>query len=128
MGATDFNVFTHFFNNWIFLFVLAVVFCVQWSASHAGGFNLTWMFETAEIDHQVFWTTFFWGSTSLVVAALLKLSPQAWLEKMPIKIDENKALGADSKLVSLYDKATNAQVVANSNDDDFKPPADNSDE
>jgi Cation transporting ATPase, C-terminus len=33
VGPRDFNVFTHFFNNWILQFVLVVILFVQWSAS-----------------------------------------------------------------------------------------------
>jgi magnesium-transporting ATPase (P-type) len=125
VGPKDFNVFTNFFNNWIFIFVLALIFFIQWSASHTGGLSLTWMFQTAEIDQQVFWTTVFWGATALVVSAMLKLSPKEWLEKVPIKIDEKNALGANSKLVTYYGKAANkAQVKQNNtNDDDFAPAA-----
>jgi len=32
-----------------------------------------------------------WGSTTLLASILLKLTPEAWLKKIPIKIDEDKA-------------------------------------
>jgi hypothetical protein len=33
VGPRDFNVFTAFFNNWIFIMVIAIIFAVQSYAS-----------------------------------------------------------------------------------------------
>lgn len=106
VGPRDFNVFTSFFNNWIFIFVIGLIFAVQYYASTEQGFSLTWMFLTAEIDRQTFWTTVFYGSTTILVSFVLKLSPREWIDKVPIKINEDEALGADSKIVSIYEKST----------------------
>ena len=42
-----------------------------------------------------------WGASTLVVSALLKLTPEAWTKKIPIRIDED-ADASDSAIVSLY--------------------------
>jgi len=47
----------------------------------------------------------------LPVAWLVKLTPVAWVEKIPVKIDENKAIGGDSKLMSAYEKGVKGKVV-----------------
>ena len=125
VGPRDFNVFTSFFNNWIFIFVIGLIFAVQYYASTEQGFSLAWMFQTAEIDRQTFWTTVFYGATTILVSFVLKLSPKEWMEKVPIKIDENEALGADSKIVSIYEKQTKKQVnvsinAAGNDDDDYQ--------
>jgi len=45
----------------------------------------------------------------LLINALLKLIPQRWISKMP-QLDENRAIGADSKLVSMYDRSAKKTV------------------
>lgn len=122
VGPKDFNVFTSFFNNWIFLVVLASIFAIQWFSVASANTPLAWLFGTTQIPQKDFWTSVIWGSTTLVVSFILKCTPQAWIEKMPIKIDENSALGENSKLVRLYEgkKSEEARPVAAAvNDDDF---------
>jgi hypothetical protein len=88
---------------------------------------MAWMFQTDQIGEQAFWTTCFWGATALIISAMLKLSPKEWMEKVPMKIDENNAMGADSKLVAIYGKASKKQKEPEAaKDDDYFPPADNS--
>lgn len=55
------------------------------------------------------------------------MTPAEWMEKVPVKIDENKAIGADSKLVKFYAEQKEAKGLPfkkNSplNDDDFQQP------
>ena len=35
----------------------------------------------------------------LIISLLIKLSPERWVESVPVKIDEQKPLGEDNKLV-----------------------------
>lgn len=55
VGPKDFNVFTSFFNNWIFLVVLACIFAVQWYSVASANTPLSWLFlpvgqgQTAQI-------------------------------------------------------------------------------
>ena len=121
VGPRDFNVFTAFFSNWIFLLITLIIFTIQYMASRSGtcvpnadgltvdcsGQSLFMgLFQTATIDGKTFWTTFVWGSTVLAISFLLKLTPQRFIEKIPIKINEDEALGADSKIVGMYANAT----------------------
>jgi len=123
VGARDFNVFTGVFRNWIFIVVLAVIFGVQWAATETNGFSLVWLFRTAAIDRQTFWTCVFYGSSALFASFVLKLTPVAWVAKVPVKLDEDKVLGGDSKIVGIYHKAAkNKQAVTDTNDDDFHAP------
>jgi len=47
----------------------------------------------------------------LPVAWLVKLTPASWVEKIPVKIDENNAIGQDSKLMNAYTKGVKGKVV-----------------
>lgn len=115
----DFNVFRRFFGNWMFIAVLVLIFLVQWSASNYW-FGI-FLFETTEISSQDFFTSFVWGFTVLPIAWLVKMTPVSWVEKLPVKIDENKAIGENSKLMNAYQKNAKGKVVApktNQVDDD----------
>lgn len=96
----DFNVFRRFFANWMFILVLVIIFLVQWAASNWVFF----LFETTQISAKDFFTSFVWGFTVVPIAWLVKLTPAAWVEKIPVKIDENKAMGENSKLMAAYQK------------------------
>ena len=101
---------------------------IQKQACTDGPFSLAWLFETAPITNEVFGTCVMWGSTVLIVSFLLKLTPAEWMEKVPIKINENQAMGADSKIVGFYQatKNNNISFLAgkpnDENDDDFVQP------
>jgi len=134
VGPRDFNVFTAFFSNWIFILITFIIFYIQYSASRlgnlepvvdaegvpTGGYKLDGaslfmiLFQTMPIDSKTFWTTFVWGSTVLFVSFMIKLTPQRWLEKLPVKINEDEKLGEGSKLVGAYARATNANKGDNS--------------
>jgi len=47
-----------------------------------------------------------WGSTVLLVSVLLKLTPEAWAEKIPVRVDENKAMDPNDPLMKAYNKST----------------------
>jgi len=45
-----------------------------------------------------------YGSTVLLVSILLKLTPAKWAEKLPIFIDENKAIDPNDPIMAAYAK------------------------
>jgi Ca2+-transporting ATPase len=98
VAIREYNVFSNFFNNWMFIFILLLIFVLQYVWSN----YVFFLFNTYPISAKDFWTSFVWGSTSLAVAAMVKMSPEHWVEKMPVKIDENKPLGEDSQMMQLY--------------------------
>jgi len=51
------------------------------------------------------------GATVIIVSTILKLTPAHWVEKLPIRVDENKALDANDPLMSAYNKQANAKVT-----------------
>jgi hypothetical protein len=121
-------VFASFFNNWVFLFVSVIIVIIQRQACTDVTFSLSWLFETEPISDKDFGTCVMWGFTVLIVSFLLKLTPAEWMEKVPIKINENQAMGADSKIVSFYQAQKNQSISFiggkrnEENDDDYMPP------
>ena len=57
-----------------------------------------------------------WGASVLVVAALLKLTPDTWIKKLPITIDENKKIDENDPLMRMYNKQAHAKVSSNKKD------------
>ena len=98
IGATDYNIFTKFFGhkqmlsdgserwniNWVYLLVLVTIFLVQLSACEW----FLFLFETVDISGEQFGQCVLSGATVMIAAFALKLTPAPWVEKLPIKIDE----------------------------------------
>jgi hypothetical protein len=57
--------------------------------------------NVAPLDEKQHAACILWGATTLVVSALLKLTPEHWTKKIPIRIDEDCA-ESDTGLVALY--------------------------
>lgn len=108
VGPREFNVFKGFFRGWMFIFVMAVIFCVQWLACNW----FAWFFDTTPLSHNVYYRTFSWGASVLLVALLLKLTPIQWVEKLPVKINENEVIGQSNILMRAYDAQAHAAVVS----------------
>ena len=53
-----------------------------------------------------------WGASVLVVSAGLKLTPDTWVKKLPITIDENKQIDENDPLMKIYNKQANAKVTS----------------
>ena len=106
VGAKDFNVFASFFNNPMFLFILALIFVMQvvWIN------YINFILGTTQIDAKNFWTSIVWGSTALAVSAIVKATPAEWVEKIPVKIDEDKPMGEDSSLMKMYNDKAKGKV------------------
>jgi len=106
VGIRDYNVFSNFFGNWMFLFILLIIFVAQYVWCN----YVFFLFNTYQISAQDFWTCVVWGATPLAISAIVKMSPEHWVEKMPIKIDENKAMGEDSQMMQLYNDKAKGKV------------------
>jgi hypothetical protein len=85
------------------------------------------LFETEPISGKDFGTCVIWDLTVLIVSFLLKFTPAEWMEKVPIKINENQATVVDSKIVSFYQAQKNQSIYFigskknEENDDDCMP-------
>ena len=51
-----------------------------------------------------------WGFTAFIISAILKLTPAEFFEKMPIVVDENKAVDENDPIMSAYNKQAHAKV------------------
>ena len=108
VGARDLNPFEHFLDNYTFVTVFAVVCIVQLSTT----VWLNFMFDTAMLSPLMYAESFLWGASSLLISLLVKLTPEAWVEKLPVKIDEGQVLGTDNALMKVYEQQSNIPAIA----------------
>jgi len=52
-----------------------------------------------------------WGATTILVSTALKWTPAHWVDKLPIRVDENKALDPNDPLMKAYAAQANAKVT-----------------
>ena len=86
LGAKDFNIFSHFFNNLYFLIILGGQFAMQYVFVEFGGY----IFRTAPLPLLMHVASLSFGVGSLLVSALLKATPEVWLEKIKFNFNESK--------------------------------------
>lgn len=104
IGRRDFNVFENLFHNWYFLFVVVGTFSTQILSSHYfPGFT-----GTVPMTRGEWGACIAVGSTVFIAAALLKLTPEAWVEKVPTGalVDEDKHM--KNKVLDAYNQVTQA--------------------
>lgn len=84
IGVKEFNIFERFFNNYLFLIIVAGQFVAQWFMVELGGK----IFRTTPLPFSMILASFLFGAGSLLVGALLKATPVEWLEKIKIELNE----------------------------------------
>ena len=92
--------FSNFFSNWLFLLVivatsLLTLFFVQYTGI---------MFRVTTLTGTETSACIVYASTVLLVATLLKLTPDKFAEKLPVPLDENKALDPNDPVMAAYNK------------------------
>jgi len=51
-----------------------------------------------------------WGASTILVSTALKLTPDRWVEKIPIHIDEDKGVDPNDKWMAAYNKQAQAKI------------------
>jgi len=104
VGPKEMNITKNFFSSWIFIFIMIGIAVMQWSSCNW----LSWLFETINLSYQVYFRCVAWGFTVIPVAILIKLTPESWVDRIPVAIDEDTALGKGNIIMKGYEGA-NAQ-------------------
>jgi P-type Ca2+ transporter type 2C len=107
IGARDLNPFEQIFDNFTFATVFAVVCLVQLSTT----VWLNFLFDTAVLSPLMYAESILWGASSLLIAVLVKLTPEAWVENIPVKIDEGQVLGTDNALMKVFEQQSNIPAI-----------------
>ncbi len=105
LNTEERNVFENFFNNFTFLMILVLQFALQYLMVTFGGK----LFRTASLSmgQQIFCVVV--GALTLAVGLGLKHTPHEWLEKIPVKVNEEDGVQDDAvmnifKSVTVKDK------------------------
>jgi len=99
----DYNILTEMFlfkkpySGWYFLSVMIFTAAFQWMAVNFGMVN--WLFESQNLSAQDYFRSVAWGSSVIPVALLLKFTPNSWMDKLPVGINENRQF--ENKYMSL---------------------------
>lgn len=100
VGSRQFNVFSNIFSNIYFILVIAAILGVQFTLVEFFGFAA----RLAKLDSRQMAACIIWGASVLVVSAALKLTPDNWIKKLPITIDENRKIDENDPMMKLYNK------------------------
>lgn len=116
----EYNVFAKFFHNWYFILVLVGEFGLQFLCTEC--FSV--MTRTTPLSKEEWGACLMLGSTSLLISALLKCTPRAWVDKFRVKIVDEDAAVVGSKVLAAFEKVSAIEVGAGGGDaDNFKAPA-----
>lgn len=98
VGRRDFNVFEAFFHNAYFLLVLAGTFAAQVAICECFGA----LAGTVPLTRSEWGACIAVGATPLLVGFLLKLTPEAWVARVPTGalVDEDRAVS--SKVLATW--------------------------
>lgn len=87
LGATEVNIFQNFFNNWIFLIMVAGLFAAQWAIVSFGGK----LFQVSALTVPEHLICLAFAVGSLLVCFGIKHTPEEHAKKIPFTIAESKA-------------------------------------
>ena len=94
-------------RNFLTWLVLLIIVGTQWVSCFT--FLGRPIFEARLEDGREFYITVVCGASVLLANALFKAIPARWIAKMPT-LDEDKAVGSDSKMMSMYQKGASAKA------------------
>ena len=84
LGVKEYNIFSNFFNNFAFLLIVSAEFVATIAIVNLGGT----IFRTTPLNATMFFTTIAFGAGSLLVGVILKATPESWVEKIKLELDE----------------------------------------
>lgn len=67
--------------------------------------------RVAELTPEQHAACILWGASTLIVSAILKLTPEHWVKMVPVTVDEDKAIDESDPLMSAYNKQAKAKVM-----------------
>jgi magnesium-transporting ATPase (P-type) len=97
----EYNPFERLFNNWLFIFIMIGQFALQWAFVQV----LNRFAGTEPLTSEQWAACVMMASTVWIIAPLLKLTPDAFLNKIPSLVNETQN-SEDDKVMQLFNKAT----------------------
>mmetsp|Transcript_34255 Transcript_34255/g.25320 ORF Transcript_34255/g.25320 Transcript_34255/m.25320 type:complete len:218 (+) Transcript_34255:1405-2058(+) len=101
-----YNMFTNLLGSWLFVLVVVATFALTvFEVQYLGK-----AFRVTALTSQETAACIIWGATILLVSIMMKLTPESWLPKMPILMDENKGIDPNDPLMAAYLEQANAKA------------------
>ena len=97
--------------------VITAIIVIQFTLVEFFGYAV----RLATLDGRQMAACIIWGASVLVVGAVLKLTPDNWIKKLPITIDENKKISENDPLMKFYNKQAHAKVASGKKDTNTTP-------
>mgnify|MGYP002050360855 CR=1 FL=1 len=95
-------------RNFLTWFIILIIVVVQATACKT--FIGRILFEAAIVETRHFMITVVCGASCMLASTLFKLIPNRWIEGRMPSLDESKAIGGNSKLMSAYENQANAKA------------------
>ena len=92
IGSKEVNIFERFFNNFLFLLILGAEFALQWFIVDIGYFFKVGqeIFQTTPQPFSMTLAAVLFGAGTLLVGYIAKMTPDRFLEKIKIEIQEDQ--------------------------------------
>jgi len=109
LGVQEYNIFERFFNNKLFLIIVAAQFGAQWFIVEIGAFGppgvvAANVFRTTPLSFGMVLSSVLFGVGSLIVGAILKATPKEWVEKIKIELNEDGVQEGTDLISKVYEK------------------------
>ncbi len=98
LGINEINIFESFFNNWLYLLIVGVEIAAQIILINYFGF----LIRAHELTSDQHAACILLGFGTLIVSTVLKFTPAAWCDKIPIKMDENVKVDDNDKVMRAF--------------------------
>ena len=98
VGRRDFNVIENLFHNFYFVVVLALQVSVQFAMN----WYLPSLTKQVPLPTSQFGGFIFIGFTSVLVSACLKLTPEPWVQRIPVQVMANEDLKINHTVLSSW--------------------------
>lgn len=102
LGVKEFNIFQGFFNNWLFLAIVAGTAAAQWAWIYVIPQAIS---QCAELAFWEYMTGVFFGLGTWGVDAILKATPPELCDKIPFSLNESATFDNDP-MMSAFKNAT----------------------
>lgn len=116
VDTNGYNIFENIldlYKSFYFWFIIIIEFVLQWFIVQTSLFET--FFETSKLDSHVYLMNVVYGSSVLVVGALIRSLPENFDEHMKaLQIDEYKDLSEGNKVMQAYQQHLDGKV-----DEDF---------
>jgi magnesium-transporting ATPase (P-type) len=106
IGPKEYNIFENIFDNWMFCVMVLMIFGIQYCICE------TWLssfFTTHSLTSEQWGYSIALGLLTWPAAALIKMTPLTWVQKIPVNINEDE-LDENDKVMKAFNTGMKGSV------------------